>query len=53
VINLDENTLLLDSDAGPEDDSQWKITIQNDTMRWQGFGSEWADGFYIILVKEE
>jgi hypothetical protein len=34
--------LFLDSDAGPEDDSQWTINIAGGTMFWQGVGSEWA-----------
>lgn len=43
----DQQLLYLYSDAGPEDDSQWKVTIENDTMVWQGLGSEWANGFRI------
>jgi hypothetical protein len=40
--------LFLVSDAGPEDDSQWRVTIEQDTMRWQGMGGEWANRFIII-----
>lgn len=47
-----DQMLYLDSDAGPEDDSQWKVSMQGNKMHWQGFGSEWALGFEIIHVKE-
>lgn len=47
-----DQTLVLDSDAGPEDDSQWKVTLQGNQMHWQGQGSEWALGFEIIQVKK-
>jgi hypothetical protein len=52
VYNSADNTLFLDSDAGPEDDSQWKVSIQADTMHWQGYGSEWAEAFELIQVRE-
>lgn len=51
VYNSEEGTFFLDSDAGPEDDSQWKVKIKGDTMHWQGFGSEWAEDFEIIQVR--
>lgn len=44
----EEGNLFLDSDAGQEDDSQWKITIDYDTMIWQGLGGEWANRFRIV-----
>jgi hypothetical protein len=44
----EQHLLYLYSDAGPEDDSQWKITIEKDTMTWQGLGSEWANRFRIV-----
>jgi hypothetical protein len=44
----EEGSLFLDSDAGPDDDSRWKVTIQQDTMKWQGVGGEWANRFQII-----
>ena len=51
--NIKDQTLFLDSDAGPEDDSQWQVTIQGDTMHWQGLGSEWAKGFELIQVRKK
>ena len=48
-----EMTLFLDSDAGPEDDSQWKVRFSEDTMYWQGFGTEWADEFELIHIRIE
>ena len=53
VFNSVGHTLFLDSDTGPEDDSQWKVTIQGDTMHWQGYGSEWAIRFELIHLKEK
>ena len=45
--------LFLDSDVGPEDDSYWKLSVQNDTMYWQGYGSEWANEFQIIYYRKK
>lgn len=53
IFNSADFTLFLDSDAGPEDDSQWKVTFRGDTMYWQGYGSEWAAGFELIHVKDK
>lgn len=52
TFNKEENTLFLDSDVGPEDDSQWKVSFDKDTMHWQGFGSEWAEDFQIIHYRQ-
>lgn len=52
VFEAAENTLFIDSDAGPEDDSHWKVFIQGDSMHWQGYGSEWALAFEIIHKRE-
>jgi hypothetical protein len=51
VFNPADHTLFLDSDAGPEDDSRWIVTIRGDTMHWQGYGSEWAKGFELIHLR--
>lgn len=48
-----QQQLFLDSDAGSEDDSYWNVRISNDTMYWQGYGSEWAENFQIIQVREK
>jgi hypothetical protein len=53
VYDPENQILYLDSDAGPEDDSQWKVSIQGDTMFWHGYGSEWADDFEIIHLREK
>ena len=53
TLNMNADTLLLDSDVGPEDDSQWLVRVSNDTMYWQGFGTEWAENFQIIQVRKE
>jgi hypothetical protein len=52
VFDDEDNTLFLDSDAGQEDDSQWKVTFHGDTMYWQGYGSEWAQDFELIHIKD-
>ncbi|MGB3541829.1 hypothetical protein [Rubrivirga sp.] len=39
--------LVLDSDLGPEDDSQWVVTLRGDEMEWGGAGSEFARRFRI------
>ncbi len=52
-FNLNDKTLFLDSDAGQEDDSYWKVTFKSDTMYWQGYGSEWAKDFVLIHIKEK
>jgi len=48
----EDQILFLDSDAGPEDDSRWKVTLRRDTMHWEGVGSEWAEDFEIIQIRE-
>ena len=53
LYNPIEHTLYLDSDAGPEDDSRWKVSISGDTMHWQGYGSEWAKAFELIHVRKK
>ena len=50
-FNEEDNKLFLDSDAGPEDDSYWIVRISNDTMYWQGYGSEWAENFQIVQIR--
>jgi hypothetical protein len=50
--NSVDHTLFLDSDVGPEDDSQWRVRIQGDTMHWQGYGTEWAKAFELIQIKD-
>lgn len=52
LYDPEAGTLILDSDTGPDDDSQWMIEIRNDTMYWQGYGSEWAEEFRIIQIRD-
>ncbi len=51
LFSSGDKTLFLDSDAGPEDDSKWKVGISNDTMYWQGYGSEWAGNFELVHLR--
>jgi len=53
LYNSGDKTLFLDSDVGPDDDSYWKVLIRGDTMHWQGYGSEWAEGFELIHIKKK
>ncbi len=46
-----KQTLFLDSNAGEEDDSRWKVRIKGDTLYTQGYGSEWANAFQIIYIR--
>lgn len=46
-VNNLSYTLFLDSDAGPNDDSNWIVSFNGNNMSWKGFGSEFADGFLI------
>ena len=50
-FNPDLRTLFLDSDLGSDDDSYWKVTLNADSMHWQGYGSEWAEGFELVHVR--
>ncbi len=38
----------LDSDLGPDDDSVWTVTLQDDLMIWNGVGSAYARRFRIV-----
>jgi hypothetical protein len=53
ILDPKEYTLFLESDAGPEDDSYWNVSIRKDTMYWQGYGSEWAENFQLIHVRAQ
>ncbi len=43
----DSQTLGLDSDAGPEDDSRWVVRLHGNVMEWRGVGSDFARRFEI------
>jgi len=51
TFDHNSSTLFLDSDAGEQDDSRWRISYRSDTMHWSGLGSEWAEGFEIVQVR--
>lgn len=53
VYNTETNHLFLDSDVGPNDDSNWNITLNADTLLMQGTGTAWAERFQMILMKEK
>ena len=52
-IDAKTNTLFLDSDAGPEDDSYWFISFDEGEMTWQGTQSDFAKRFKILMEKVE
>ena len=39
ILNEDKQTLFLDSDAGEEDDSNWRVAFEHGAMIWVGVGS--------------
>ncbi len=47
-----EKTLFIDSDAGEEDDSRWKVDVRQDTMVWQGVGTPWATSFKLVFLRD-
>ena len=51
TFNETDKSLFLDSDVGEEDDSNWEVNFQGDTLQWQGVGTAWAEDFQIIHVK--
>ena len=52
-INKKGNRIYIFSDAGENDNSQWLFEVHGDTMIWDGFGSEWADGFRLVHVRDQ
>lgn len=53
VYTSESKHLFLDSDVGPDDDSNWKITLKGDTLLMQGTGTAWAERFQMIHVKKK
>lgn len=51
VFDTNAKTLFIDSDLGPEDDSNWNISFEDDKMIWQGYGTAWAERFQVIHKK--
>jgi hypothetical protein len=52
LYQAEDHRLFLDSDAGSEDDSRWMVTFREDTMFWKGLGSQWAEDFEIIQIRD-
>ena len=48
---IEDNILRLDSDAGEDDDSNWKITISSDTLIMTGVGTERQESSVVISTK--
>lgn len=51
IFDTAAKTLFIDSDIGPDDDSNWKISFETGQMIWQGYGTEWAERFKIIHIR--
>lgn len=47
-----DKSLFLDSDAGEEDDSNWVVSMNGDTLSWRGVGTAWAEEFQIVHLKK-
>ena len=47
----EEHLLFIDSDAGEDDDSYWRVKIEQDTMKWQGAVFEFGKRFRIEHVR--
>jgi hypothetical protein len=47
----ENQTLYIDSNAGEDDDSRWKVNITGDTMIWQGIGSTYAETFKLVHLR--
>jgi len=50
---LDENSVHLDSDAGPGDDSSWAVSFHGDTLRMRGIGTERQENSVVEFVRGE
>lgn len=46
-VDLNNNILFLDSDAGEDDDSYWILKFEDDIMKWQGTKFEFNKRFKI------
>lgn len=47
----DARALALNSDAGPGDDSNWTITIRQDTLLMRGVGTPRQESSEVVLVR--
>lgn len=47
----DQMVLSLDSDAGEGDDSQWRVRFRQDSMVWQGIGSERQEKTQVLHIR--
>ncbi len=50
-LNDAEARLDLDSDAGPGDDSSWRLTFRNDTLVMRGVGTERQENSEVLMVR--
>ena len=50
-VNNLNSSLYIDSAVGHEDDSMWYIKIEGNQLKWQGFGTKWAERFVVINTK--
>lgn len=41
----------LDSDAGPGDDSSWRLTFRNDSLLMRGIGTDRQENSELVLVR--
>lgn len=51
IFDQKQMTLSLDSDAGDDDDSSWRVSFKQDTLVWKGIGSERQEKTYVSYIK--
>lgn len=52
-LNLLDHGLHLDSDAGPGDDSNWRLTFRGDTLLMRGIGTARQEASEVVMVPAE
>jgi len=50
-FNLSDHGLHLDSDAGPGDDSSWRLSFRGDTLLMRGVGTERQEASEVIMLR--
>ncbi len=50
-FSAEEARLDLDSDAGPGDDSSWRLTLRHDSLFMRGIGTERQNNSELVLVR--
>lgn len=51
TLNEQTQELHIDSDAGENDDSYWIVSVEGNTMHWQGARFEWNKRFELVHLR--